>query len=96
MKVFRFSSKKGKQIFNMRNKCVHYNLGELYNTYSVNKQNAYEWCKAQFEKDENSKDFRIGKVNNFMFIASWFTIMHDQECLRVETPKNTYIVLLNK
>lgn len=65
MKEYKFSTKKGKQIYEMGVRCCWGSLSNLYEKCSYEKQKAFYWCWEQFINDENHSDFGIGNANSF-------------------------------
>ena len=65
-----------------------YTLNEVYGKYSNAKYNAFYDCvlKAQAEEGRN---FHIFSHNSFGFSVAW----EIKEGVRIETPKNSYLVL---
>lgn len=101
MKIYKnMRTARAKQIVAMGTREVGYNLTDCYSSHSNAKQNAFERCFEEYRNDLNSKNFSICSYNTFGFTCSWFFDYLDPktgeitEALRVETPKNSYIVLL--
>lgn len=52
MREYKYSTKKGKQIFKMGCKCEWFSLENIYDSWSSAKQNAYDWCWNEYVNDE--------------------------------------------
>ena len=96
MREYKYSTKRGKEIFNMGCKCCWSGLEDIYDSWSSAKQNAYDWCWNEYVNDENRSDFGIGNANTFGFTASWLLIKNNELCMRVETKDNSYLVWLKR
>lgn len=96
MKEYKASTKRGEQIISMGLRCDGYSLSDLYNSWSQEKQEAYERCLKEFESDKKSSVFRIGNANSFCFTASWLTFIEGEIAMRVETKDNSYLVWLGR
>lgn len=96
MKEYNLSSARGKQIYEMGNRCYAPLLSYLYDNPSYAKEKAFDWCYEQYLKSENANCFGVGNANTFSFTASWLCKYHNEEVLRVETKDNSYIVYLNR
>lgn len=101
MEVIRnFNSAKAQRIFKMGNEYVGKTLNQCYERWSAAKEHAYNYYYEQYCNGLNSDAFGICSYNTFGFTCSW---LFDYVCprtgevfraLRVETPKNSYCVLL--
>lgn len=96
MKEYNLSSARGKQIYEMGDRCVVPLLSDLYDNPSYTKQKAFDWCYEQYLKSEDASAFGVGNANSFSFTASWFCTYNYQEVMRVETKDNSYIVYLDR
>lgn len=96
MKEVKFSTKKGKSLVERGNNCTARFLNQLYNNWSIYKENAYNRCFDKFMKDDDSSDFGIGNANSFGFTASWFCKINGEDVMRIETKDNSYIVWLDR
>lgn len=96
MREYKLSTARGKQIYDMGVTCCWSSLNNLYDKWSQAKENAFNWCWAQYSKDENSSNFGVGNANSFGFTASWTLTKNGEECMRVETKANSYLVYLNR
>lgn len=96
MREYKLSSARGKQLYDMGNTCCWSSLSNLYDKWSQAKENAFNWCWQQYCKDENSEAFGIGNANSFGFTASWLLTKDGEDCMRVETKDNSYLICLNR
>lgn len=96
MREYNFSTARGKEIYNMGCRCCWDSLSNLYEKWSVAKQEAFDWCWKQFLNDENHSDFGVGNANSFGFSASWLLTKNGEDCMRVETKYNSYLVYLDR
>lgn len=98
-KILKASTKTGyRWIISARN-YEGYNLNDVYGRYSNAKKEAYEKyenCFRKYASADGSKNFRIFSHNTFGFSVAWEEIWEGEECLHIETPQNTYIVVLNQ
>ena len=94
MKKYNLSSARGKQIYEMGNKCYAPTLSYLYDNPSYAKEKAFDWCYGQYLKTENSSAFGVGSANSFTFTASWLGTLDGEEIMRVETMKKQLSYLL--
>lgn len=92
----KFSTKRGKKVYEMGNRCWHAQLNCLYESWSMAKQKAFDQCWEEYANDEHSTAFGIGNANTFGFTASWLTVIDGEKALRVETKDNSYLVWLEK
>lgn len=90
------STKRGQNIIAMGERCCWSSLSNIYDRWSDAKQRAFDWCWEQFCKDENSTAFGVGNANSFGFTASWLLTKDGEDCLRVETKDNSYLVWLDR
>ena len=77
-------------------RCCWYSLSNLYDKWSQEKENAFDWCWNQYWNDENSSDFGVGNANTFGFTASWLLTKDGENCMRVETKDNSYLIWLDR
>ena len=96
MREYKYSTARGKQIYNMGVRCCWPSLNNLYDKWSYEKEKAFDWCWEQFINDENHSDFGVGNANSFGFTASWLLTKNGEDCMRVETKDNSYLVYLNR
>lgn len=90
------SSYKGKQIVERASHVEGYELRDVYNTWSIAKEHAFEWCYNQYIKTENHARFLICSHNSQAFTCAWFGEKDGERILRYETKDNSYIVYLDK
>ena len=96
MREFKLSTKAGERIYAMGARCCWSSLYNLYSSWSIAKQRAYDWCYEQFSKDENSTAFGVGNANSFGFTASWLATKDGENVMRVETKDNSYLLWLDR
>lgn len=96
MKELKFSTKKGKKVYEMGLSCQCNNLHLLYERPSRAKVNAYYECIAMFSTTNNSHGFGVGNANSFGFTAKWFGEENGETYMRVETKDNSYKVWLTR
>ena len=96
MREYNLSSSKGKKIYEMGCHCYKQTLRDMYNKWSPAKEKGFNWCWEQYCIDENSSDFGVGNENSYGFTASWCLTKDGEDCLRVETRDNSYLVYLNR
>lgn len=70
-------------------------LSDIYGSYSVNKEEAMNWCLNQYNSTENSENFRIISHNFNFFTIAWNEYGKEPK-LHIETANNSYVVLLNQ
>lgn len=90
MKTINSNTKKGKS---MLEKACYYDegfaLNEVYSTYSQAKKEAWEYCLRKCN-EENGNNFHIISHNTFGFSVAWYV----KDGVRVETPNNSYLILV--
>lgn len=91
MKELKASNKNGQKVIEMYNRMHYTKLEELYNTYSFRKEQAYRDCVYWCSEDDGY-NFRVGSANTFGFSAGWIFYDKGLKYLRIETPKNSYLV----
>lgn len=71
-------------------------LYDVYKSYSVEKEKAYNWCREKMYRQGQQEGFetycfRIISANTFNFTVAW-TVKdsYGTEWLHVETSRNTY------
>lgn len=96
MREYNLSSSRGKQLFDMGNKCCWGSLSNLYEKWSVAKERAFERCYQQYCDGKNSESFGVGNANKFGFTASWLETKGNEDVMRIETKDNSYLVWLNR
>ena len=95
MTILKSSTKRGACVLERGQNCTATSLDQLYGSYSIAKQRAFDWCWEQFCKDENASNFGVGNANTFGFTASWYTMYEGNIAMRVETKDNSYLVIIN-
>lgn len=96
MRECKLSTARGKQIFKMGCSCGFSSLRNLYDRWSPEKENAFNRCWEQYLNDENSSAFGVGNANSFGFTASWLLTKDGEDCMRVETRNNSYLLYLER
>ena len=96
MREYKLSTARGKKLYDMGCKCCWYSLSNLYDKWSSSKEKAFDWCWGQYCNDENSSDFGVGNANTFGFTASWLLTKDGENCMRVETKDNSYLIWLDR
>lgn len=76
--------------------CYCGSLRNLYYTWSLAKEAAYNRCYQMYMETENREAFGVGNANTFGFTASWLGTMNGEDIMRVETKDNSYLVWLNR
>lgn len=89
------STKAGSRWFLAAKNNEGYELSDIYDSYSVNKEKAYNWCLNQYNSTENSENFRIISHNSNFFTVAWEEYGKEPK-LHIETAKNSYVILLNQ
>lgn len=91
MRVVKGSTAFGKKLIlrGSRNEGIY--LSQIYDKWSAEKQRAFDRCYDQYLASEEHESFSIISHNSFGFSVSWLC----KEGLRIETPKNSYLVLFD-
>ena len=88
----KLSTKRGKALYERGSIYDGYTLNQIYDTWSVAKQKAYDWCYEQYLTSENATAFSIISHNSFGFSVSWLCTIDGHDGMRIETPRNSYFV----
>lgn len=96
MREYNLSTAKGKQLYNMGCKCCCSSLHNLYGKWPAAKEHDFNRFWELFLNDENSTAFGVGNANTFGFTASWLLTKDGEDCMRVETRNNSYLVYLER
>ncbi len=96
MREYNASTKRGKELISMGEKCYYSSLYNLYDSWSDAKQKAFDWCWEQFANDNKATSFGVGNANSFAFTCSWLTIKDGEDIMRIETKDNSYIIWLDR
>lgn len=67
-------------------------LNQIYDKWSDEKQRAFDWCYEQYLASEGHEAFSIISHNAFGFSVSWLC----KDGMRIETPKNSYLVVFDE
>ena len=89
MITIKASTKRGQDMLNRANYFDGYTLHDVYGSYSVAKENAYNYCRELCYK-ENGSNFHITSHNTFGFSVAWEV----KNGVRIETPQNSYLVAM--
>ena len=92
MKVVKASTCLGKQLIERGSRYDGTYLYQIYDKWSSAKQRAFDWCYEQYLSSEEHEDFSIISHNSFGFSVSWLC----KDGLRIETPKNSYLVVFDE
>lgn len=92
MIVVKESTSLGKKLISMGSRYEGTNLYQIYDKWSDAKQKAFDWCYDQYLQSEEHESFSIISHNTFGFSVSWLC----KEGLRIETPKNSYLVVFDE
>ena len=92
MKVVKESTALGKQLIERGSRYEGTELYQIYDKWSDAKQRAFDWCYDQYLASEERCAFSIISHNTFGFSVSWLC----KEGLRIETPKNSYLVVFDE
>ena len=96
MKEIKASTAKGKEIIERGSQREGCTLSDVYVKWSVDKQKAYDWCRNEYLKTENSMLFAICSHNTFGFTCSWIGTKYGEKIMRYETKDNSYLVWLER
>lgn len=89
MKIVKESTALGKKLIASGSRYEGTELYQIYDKWSQAKQNAFDWCYEQYLASEDSNSFSIISHNSYGFSVSWLC----KDGLRIETPKNSYLVV---
>lgn len=89
MIVVKDSTARGKQLIAIGSKWEGNFLHQVYDRPSIAKQQAFDRCYQMYLDSEEHDAWGICSHNTFGFTVSWIC----KEGLRIETPKNSYLVL---
>lgn len=92
MRVVRESTSLGKKLIAMGSRYEGTDLYQIYDKWSDAKQRAFDWCYEQYLLSEDHEAFSIISHNSFVFSVSWLC----KDGLRIETPKNSYLVVFDE
>ena len=90
------STARGKQVVAIGERHEGYFLSDVYNSYSTEKLEAYQRCRDMYAIDLNATGFGICSHNTFGFTVSWYTVINNENVMRVETKENSYMVWLDR
>lgn len=92
MRVVKESTALGKQLIARGSRYEGTDLCQIYDTWSTEKQRAFDWCYDQYLASEEHEAFSIISHNSWGFSVSWLC----KDGLRIETPKNSYLVVFDE
>ena len=92
MRVVEENTSLGKKLIAMGSRYEGTYLYQIYDKWSDAKQKAFDWCYDQYLASEEHESFSIISHNTFGFSVSWLC----KEGMRIETPKNSYLVVLDE
>lgn len=92
MIVVKESTALGKKLIAMGSRYEGTKLHQIYNKWSQAKQKAFDWCYEQYLESEEHEAFSIISHNAYGFSVSWLY----KDGLRIETPKNSYLVVFDE
>lgn len=95
-RILKASNKNGASMLRRASVNEGFELSDVYGSYSPAK--AYSWreCYNKYCHTTNAYDFHICSHNTFSYCVSWSGIYEGERAVFVETPNNSYIVLLDK
>lgn len=92
MKIVKESTALGKKLIVRGSYYEGTGLYQIYDKWSQAKQNAFDWCYEQYLASEEHDSFSIISHNSYGFSVSWLC----KDGLRIETPKNSYLVVFDE
>lgn len=92
MKIVKESTALGKKLIASGSRYEGTELYQIYDKWSQAKQNAFDWCYEQYLASEDHNSFSIISHNSYGFSVSWLC----KDGLRIETPKNSYLVVFDE
>lgn len=92
MRVVKESTAFGKKLIERGSRYEGTDLHQIYDSWSAEKQRAFDWCYDQYLASEEHEAFSIISHNSWGFSVSWLC----KEGLRIETPKNSYLVVFDE
>ena len=96
MRELKASTKPGQNIIAKASKYDADWLHQVYGTWSLAIERAYNWCYEQFLQTENSEAFSICSHNSSGFTCSWLGTKAGENILRYETKNNSYLIWLDR
>lgn len=96
MNELKFSTKAGKKVYEMGNRCEGYTLRDIYGKASKAKEEAYDECLKMWNETEEHGTFKICSHNSFGFVCSWTGMKDGENIMRVETKDSSYLVWLDR
>jgi len=96
MTTYRASRKNGQAIIARANCYSGKTLHDVYGRFSSAKSRAYDWCMRLYQETDKAEDFHICSHNTYGFSVAWKGELDGEPIVRFETPRNSYIVLINQ
>ena len=96
MTIVKASTSKGERLLSSAMRCYWQSLADLYDNWSIYKEQAFNYCWEQYCSDETASDFGVGCATPYSFSASWLCKYDGKEACRLETRDNSYVILLNE
>lgn len=95
-RILKASNKNGASMLRRASIDEGYSLSDVYDTYSPAKGASWEWCFRKYADTPDSTNFHICSHNTFAYCVSWNGTYNGERAVFVETPNNSYIVLLDR
>lgn len=96
MREYKLSTARGKQLYEMGCRYDGLRLSQVYDKWSQEKQNAYDYCYNEYLETENRTAFSICSHNTFSFSCSWLGTKYGEDIMRIETRDNSYLIWLDR
>lgn len=96
MKILKGSTKAGQNIIARGTQWIGDYLGQVYTSWSAEKQNEYDKCYQKYLSTPEHSAWGICSKNTWQFTVSWLGLYDGENALFYETASNSYIVLLDK
>lgn len=98
--IIKGRTKRGQAMIEKGEHYCGFYLSDVYTSYSVEKQAAWDYCFRKYCETDYSSEFHICSYNTFGFSVAWCGeyIYEDETeyCLFIETKDNSYVILLNR
>lgn len=92
MRIVKASTALGKRLIKTGVQREATSLNQVYDKWSAEKEEAWNKCYDEYCNTDGAKQFGICSHNTFNFTVSWFT----PKGMRLETSKNSYLVVFNE
>lgn len=90
--IIKANTKKAEQLLDRANYNYGRDLYDVYGSVSRAKRDAMRECKAWYLQDSGD-NFRIISYNGWAFSVAWEMTYEGRPATRIETSRNSYIVL---